>query len=197
MKRQTQTLILLCVLLTSFRLTAQTQFSNPGRLNFSTGIGLLPSYMKDSRVSNSLPVHFMLGYRVSKKFNLKAFAGFAAATSDPRSFGDGFSTYLENKSWSVGIRGELRHEFLQRLEVYGGAMLGYYAVNIKEYNSSTGELYKRIEDAPTPYNPKASNVKLMYSAFVGTSYFIRKGIGVYGELGYGISLVNIGVTFRI
>ena len=197
MKRQTQALTLLCVLLISVGLTAQSQFSNPGRLTFSTGIGLLPCYMKDQRVSNSLPVHLIIGYRVSKKFSINSFAGYAAATTDPHLFGDGFATYLENKSVSLGIRGEMRHELMQRMEVYGGAMLGYYFANIKEFNAGTGQLYERSIDAPTPYNPNAPNGKLIYSAFVGTSYFFGKGIGIYGELGYGISLLNFGVTFRI
>lgn len=197
MKRPAHWLFLLCVWASLTSLTAQTKFSNPGRLTFSAGIGILPTYMKDKSVHNALPAHFMMGYRASKKFNLSAFAGYATAKTDPRFFGDGFSTYIENKTFALGLRGEMRHELTQRLEVYGGTMFGYHSANIREFYSGTTQLYSRDNDAPTPYNPKLPKGNVLYSAFVGTTYYIFKGFGVYGELGYGVSLLNVGTTFRI
>jgi len=153
--------------------------------------------MKDKSASHSLPVQLQLGYRVSKKFSVSTFAGYAAATSDPRTFSDGFATYLENKSFSMGIRAELRHEVSQRVEIYGGSLLGYHRANIREYLAGTNETFLRDIEKPTPYNPNPTSGSLLYSAFVGTTYFIKKGFGVYGEIGYGISLLNFGVTFRM
>jgi hypothetical protein len=38
---------------------------------------------------------------------------------------------------------------------------------------------------------------MSFSGFVGASYFFNKKIGAFGELGYGISLLNFGVTYRL
>ena len=197
MKGLSLTLMLLCVLLTTGLLTAQSQSYHQGRFSLSAGVGLLPAYMKDKSVNNSIPVNFRAGFRISKMFSMNAFAGFASATTETRSFGDGFATYLVNKSMAIGIRGQMNKEVSNRMNIYGGVMLGYHFANINEYLAGSQLPYERNLDAPTPYDPNAPEGKLLYAAYVGTSYFFTKSIGIFGELGYGISLLNMGFTFKI
>ena len=83
----------------------------------------------------------------------------------------------------------------ERFEVYGGATLGYMHKNISE-KTSTGRNYVQTPGKPTKHDPNSSKGSLLYTGFVGTTFFVQKHIGLYAELGYGVSLLNGGVTFR-
>jgi len=86
----------------------------------------------------------------------------------------------------VGARGAYHYNGFKNvpnLDVYGGLMLGY---NIVSY-SSTGS------DAGYA-NSYGSGLGL--SAFLGGRWFFSDNIGAYAELGYGVSHLNVGVTFK-
>ncbi len=84
----------------------------------------------------------------------------------------------------VGVRGAYHYNGfaeLPKLDVYGGAMLAY---NIAKYTA----------DGYTGANTFGSGVG--FSAFAGGRWFFTEKIGAYAELGYGVSYLNIGVTFK-
>ncbi|WP_353138417.1 hypothetical protein [Pseudopedobacter sp.] len=70
-----------------------------------------------------------------------------------------------------------------KLDVYGGAMLGY---NIVKYSSDGDDMV--IADN------YGSGMGL--SVFLGGRWFFSDNIGAYAELGYGVSVLNAGVTVK-
>lgn len=197
MKRHPLALLICCALIVSSTLYAQSPFIKPGKFSIRAGVGVVPTYFGDKAETNTPPVQMQLGYSFGKKFSLNAFAGYSSATTTSRIFSDGLATHLTNKSLLTGLRGELRHEVSNRVEMYGGGLFGYNRSFIKEYNTATGEEFQRELNAPTPYNPNAPKGQFLYAGFVGANYFVTKNVGVYGEIGYGISLANFGLTFRL
>lgn len=186
-------LTLLCCVLSLSILNAQS----PGKLIISSGIGIAPTYHGSTASTDMPAVSLQVGYEVSKKFSLSAYAGYTAASSNQKLLSDGLLSKVENKTTAFGLRGEFRKDMTDRLEVYGGMVLGYKAFNITEFDVRTGEAVERDPDAPTPYNPNAPKGQAFYSGFVGTKYFFKKNIGLFGEFGYGLSLVNLGATFKL
>ena len=81
--------------------------------------------------------------------------------------------------------------------MYGGALLGISSFNRAEMDLRTGEKVVRQIDEATPYNPKAPKAQIMYSGFIGAKYWINPKIGIYSELGLGVSILNAGFSFRI
>src|SRR5690606_40595896 len=69
------------------------------------------------------------------------------------------------------------------LDVYGGAMLGY---NIVKYSSDGDDM--------AMVNNYGSGMGL--SGFLGSRWFFSDKIGAYAELGYGVSVLNVGLTFK-
>ncbi len=197
MRRSSLTLGLICALFLSASLTAQSTFSHPGKITARAGIGVVPTYVGSHAEANVPPVSIQLGYQLSKKFSLSAFAGYSSITSSPRVFSDGLVTYIENKSMMAGLRTEFKHELSERLDIFGGSLLGFNYAQVEEFNSATNQSFSRSADAPTPYDPNPAKGQFLYSAFVGADYFLTKNIGVYGEIGYGISLASIGLTFNL
>jgi hypothetical protein len=181
----------------SLALTAQSNATKAGKFTVSTGIGILPTYFKDGASAKVPALSLRAGYVVSKRFTLNAYFGYSSTIAGPQVFDDGVFTQIENTSIVGGLRGEIRHEITKKLEFYGGGMLGISHANITEVEANTGRAISRNPDEPTPYNPNPPKSTFTYSGFVGTTYFIQPKFGVFTELGYGISLLTAGFTFRM
>lgn len=85
----------------------------------------------------------------------------------------------------IGARGAYHYNGftdLPNLDVYGGAMLGY---NIVKYTADGAGA-----DLSNNYG---SGIGL--SGFVGGRWLFTENIGGYAELGYGVSVLAVGVTF--
>ncbi|MDR0749973.1 MAG: hypothetical protein LBF62_10470 [Tannerellaceae bacterium] len=84
----------------------------------------------------------------------------------------------------LGARGAFHYQFVEKLDTYGGLMLGY--------NIATASWKGAGESIGT-----AAGSVFDFSLFVGGRYFFKPNLGIYGELGYGISYLSIGVTFKL
>ncbi len=197
MKRLLVALLLSGALTNTVATFAQSSKTTPSRLTISTGIGLFPTYYKSDESKGLPPLNFKLGYDVSKNFGLGLFMGYSSTTSSPDIFAEGTNSYITNKTKVAGLRAEFRKEFSDRIAGYGGSMLGYYHTDVKEYNNTTKAVVLREEGTPTPFNPNAKKGKLSYTAFMGATYKVAKKVNLYGEIGFGISIANLGVTVRI
>ena len=86
----------------------------------------------------------------------------------------------------VGVRSAYHYNgftHIPELDIYGGVMLGY---NIAKYSSDSGD--------DSLGNSYGSGLGL--SGFVGGRWFFTEQLGVYVELGYGVSALNVGVTYN-
>lgn len=86
----------------------------------------------------------------------------------------------------IGVRGAYHYNgftSVPELDLYGGLMLAY---NIANYS---------YEGGGTPIsNNYGSDLGL--TAFVGARYFFTDNFGAFAELGYGVSALNVGVTYK-
>lgn len=84
----------------------------------------------------------------------------------------------------VGIRSAYHYNGIENpnLGLYGGLMLSY---NIASYKA---EGY----DGPNNFNGG-----LGFNGFIGGRYFFNNKLGIYAELGYGVSTLNAGVAFKL
>ncbi len=196
MKRLLAALLLCGAMSNTSTIYAQSS-ATPSRFTISTGIGLFPTYYKAGEGAKILPLSVRFGVDVSKNFSLGAFFGYSSTTAKPNVFNDGIDSYITNKTKVFGLRTEFKREFSDRIQGYGGTMIGYHHADVTEYNNSTKALVIRAADAPTPYNPNEKKGKITYSAFMGATLKVAKRLNVYGEIGYGISIANLGISVRI
>ena len=77
----------------------------------------------------------------------------------------------------VGVRGLFHYQFIDNLDTYAGVMLGYDIVSFNEKGASEGS-------------------KPCSAFFVGGRYYFTNNFGVFGELGYGISPLQVGLTYK-
>jgi hypothetical protein len=85
----------------------------------------------------------------------------------------------------IGARGTYHFtDLVDKLDLYGGLVLGAKIVTAKEYGSSTG----------FAYNTNSSGV--LYDVFAGARYYLTDNVAGMAELGYGISWLKIGVSLK-
>ena len=92
---------------------------------------------------------------------------------------------IEYSATLIGLRGtyHLMNAFdiaNPQLDMYGGILLGFASVKVKDSDGDSGE-------ASVPG----------YAAFVGGRYMFNENIGVMGELGYGLAILKVGLTIKL
>lgn len=85
----------------------------------------------------------------------------------------------------IGARGAYHFYTTDKLDTYGGVILGYDIVSDKWHGSGEENTYH------------ASAGGMVFSPFVGARYFFAQHIGGFAELGYGIAWLNLGLTFNL
>lgn len=96
-----------------------------------------------------------------------------------------------NSKWNytiIGARGTLHFTSLdvEKLDLYAGAMISYNMLNYS-YTDNTGAT---INDSDLYSND------LGLSLFGGARYYFNDNLAAFGEIGYGISYLNLGLTLR-
>lgn len=99
-----------------------------------------------------------------------------------------FSNYWKYSYYVFGVKGSYHfNELLKvtnpKLDVYGGVSLFYRGYSIK-YNG------------PDEFNDKASAGAIALAIHIGSHYYFSSNIGAFAELGYGISPLQLGVSFK-
>ncbi len=82
---------------------------------------------------------------------------------------------------TFATRGALHYEFVENLDTYGGISLGYYAVN----HSMGNEI---------PWTGRSG--AFLWELNVGARYYFTPNLAGMAEVGYGISALNIGISYR-
>ncbi len=100
-------------------------------------------------------------------------------------YGDKYEYGWRYTNIIIGGRGVLHYELTSKLDTYTGLLLGPNIVVSSEF----GTFYEGYTDT-------SSGSGLAYSYFIGARYYLTENIGVMGELGYGISYLNLGINLK-
>jgi len=102
--------------------------------------------------------------------------------------------YYYSHNWTymfIAARGAYHAEVLMtdKAELYFGAVLG---LRIQSYRYETNSL----DPDKDAYQIQESSVYPGYSLFVGGRYYLTDNVGLFAELGYGISYLTAGASFK-
>ncbi len=178
---------------------ATVNAQSSSKLQLSAGVGVVPTFFKDQVTTNVPPISLTLGYKVAEKFSLSAFASYSSTTSATIKYNDGSTNVFTNDMLMIGIRPAVHFVNLDKWDVYGGFSLAYNVPMVNVDNTPSDEpLYGDDKpNTPTPSFYREAENNFTYSGFVGASYLVKKNFGIFGEVGYGISLLNVGVTYKL
>jgi hypothetical protein len=187
-------LAIVALVLVAGSLSGQVLYKK-GSVDFAAGVGLVPTNIVDGASYSVLPVSARFGVRVSPNFSVSAYAAYAASEKLNVLRPDETIDNIYNKEVSVGVRGALHAIRAERFDVYGGLMLGYHMPSTEVTNVSGPK-----DTNPTGLKPsfsRGATNQMIYTGFVGASYFPGRNVGIYGEIGYGMSLFNTGIQWKL
>ncbi len=173
--------LFVCFLLAFGLSTAHAQFEK-GQIDVNLGVGLLPTYLGSGFTSTLPPIGLSVDYGVTDNISIGGFASYSAAKYD-------FSGFGSNSEWKytyviVGARGAYHFEMSnEKFDPYAGALLGYNVASVttEDDNIDTSSV---------------SAGGFAYSVFLGARYRFTEKIGVFAELGYGISVLQLGLNVK-
>jgi len=153
-------------------------------LNIGIGIG---STLYGTETIPPISASYEIGFPwekndFTKNMSVGGYLGFSQTTYD-WFYGEWSYTYI-----IIGARATYHFYNEGNMDAYGGLMLGYNIVS-SSYTSKTG-----YEDYTS--SSKASS-GLEFSAYLGGRYYFSENFGIFGEIGYGIAYLNLGLTIKI
>lgn len=195
----TLSFVLFCLLAT--QANAQKPFVEKGDVTIAAGAGIFSTFVADRGTTNVLPLSLNIGYRVADNFSVNAFGGYTSATSRTEVLADGIPVQYRNDQVVVGLRGEVHTNHFDRLDIYGGLMVGYYIPMVTELTdgiTTVGEPVNPNGPSQTaPYKYKEPTAKVIYSGTLGAIYHMNDRFGAFAEVGYGVALLSAGVHINL
>jgi hypothetical protein len=171
-----------------------------GDIELSAGIGLLPTFVKDDGNTLVPPVTLRAGYRFSSNFSLSAFAAYSATETAELARTTGVVEQFQNDFLIFGLRPTVHATSFKNWDIYGGFAIGYVVPTVERTVISepvdTRNVVVDEVQYETSFTRDATN-ELLFSGFIGANYYFRKKTAVFAEVGYGISILNAGVTFKL
>ena len=173
-------------------LSLQTSFAQNSKIKYpyfeaSARIGLIPTFVKDISKAEVPPLGINVDYRLNRKFSVGVFGGYTKVISHPDMLNDGQPMTFSNQFSMAGARFAVHSTNLEKWDFYGGMGFAYT-------HSKIDVLRGNVDKLITHKNFKESSGKMMMSAFVGAKFLVNKDMTIFGEVGYGISLLSVGVS---
>jgi hypothetical protein len=86
----------------------------------------------------------------------------------------------------IGARGYIHYGFANKLDTYAGMLLGFKSDKTK-FSESTSTAF---------HESNISEGSAALNLFVGCRYFVSSNLAISGELGWGVSILNLGVSLK-
>ncbi len=106
------------------------------------------------------------------------------------------NVYASDKTSTLilGVRSDVHYDFLDRLDTYAGLMLAYKHQSFSNERKVGATLPGGI--VLPAGSDSSSDGKFLLGIHVGARYFFTENLGAFAEVGYGVSPLEIGVTYK-
>ena len=143
-----------------------------GQTDLFMQVGIVPTYLMDKARIVLPPIGLRAEHRFSRNYSL--------------------AWEYANTSYFVGVRNAIHCDCdrVENIDLYGGFTLGYSLTLIEVLNGEFGppEWHRGI---------KPRKGTMTYSGFLGIRYACSPWLSLSGEIGFGVSLVQLGVGIKI
>ncbi|MEZ4986217.1 MAG: outer membrane beta-barrel protein [Saprospiraceae bacterium] len=172
-------------------LQAQSYKIKPGQVQANVGIGLVPTYAADATRTIVPPVSASVEVFITPNLSIGTYAAYARATGSSTYLNAGITETYDNTTIMLGVRPTIHSNDLNDWRVYGGFTIGASipSVDIEVTDD------EKTENTPSFTRPNSPNA-FLFSGFVGARRALNENLTLFGEVGFGISLANVGVGYK-
>lgn len=176
-------------------LNAQKLAIKPGQIQLNAGIGLISTYTADKTTSVVPPVSVSAEIFVSPNIALGVYGAHTQVLGESTFQNADIIEKYDNKTSQFALKGTYYSNDMNGWRIYGGMLTGVSKTEVDKTSSPIkGDVMD--DDAPSFTRPNSPN-SFLFSGFVGTQRKVNQNLSLYGEIGFGISLVNVGVSYKL
>jgi hypothetical protein len=177
--------------------TAHAQAFNEGDNNLGVGIGILGGYgvgFSGSGVSNTPAINLHLDHGMGElgpgTWGLGGFLGYKTTGYKANHF-NYYSYDYRYTFLVIGARGSWHYNEWHgdKWDTYGVAMLAYKSITLKDRTDYGQYAYLNT------YSYSGSGIDLGF--YLGARYWFSDKFGAYGELGYGLTTLQLGLAVNL
>lgn len=184
MKKSYLIIVLIAVLLLpATQFTASAQGIEKRNILINAGLGF--GYFYTGTYSRGLPVGIgaNMEYSITDEIGVGGYLAYTRGSYNDYYYYQGVGDKYYYSSVDFGVRGSYHFAKLLRVnnkkfDPYAGVLLGFASRN-------------------SDYDYYAGAHSVRSGIFAGARYFFSNNFGAYGEAGYGIHPITIGLTFRL
>lgn len=197
MIKTTYILSLAFMLSSTFASEAQSFKNGQNDVNIGIGFGNTLTYYGGASVIP--PLSISVDHGITDAISLGGYLAYTGAHlslsgTEWCNHNFGYYNYTDTYSWSdfvIGFRGAYHFaKFIpvDKLDVYAGLMIGFDI----EHSS-----YSTTANCPDhTYVNGVGTSAAVFSAYGGARYRFNDKFGIFGELGYGIAILNLGLNIK-
>ncbi len=142
--------------------------------------------------STTPPIHLGFERAVTDNISAGLYLGYTAqkfSYAEPSFFGSTSYNWTESNSWIiVGARGNYHFATGEKLDPYVGVILGYNIVSSKVTSDDPLMSSMTVSGATS---------QMLFGGQIGMNYYFSDSFGAHVEVGYGVALVNLGITLKM
>jgi len=194
MKKST-VLLLLAFIAFTFTASAQnygkfTPAFKKGRIDAQLGIGLTPTFIGDKGTATVPPLSASIDWIIGKKISIGTYGAHSVTESREDIFVDGLKGQWRNRHTEAGVRLGIHFMEQEKWDFYGGLNLGVRHSRVEDMLDGMEQLniYKGIKPVTNSF---------AFGGYVGARYAFKEKMTAFGEVGTGVSLIKIGVGYRL
>ncbi|MEM6397301.1 MAG: hypothetical protein AAF741_13220 [Bacteroidota bacterium] len=152
-------------------------------------IGLIGTFSKDLTRSITPPIAIGVSYRINPRFSVGIQGSMSRYGAEINYFDRSYTTAVQTTNRMIQVRINGHIPIGLRGEIYGGLGIGIRDAEVA------------AQEAPLEKNGAESIVLpqdgFLTTAHIGGRYSLSPRIGITGEVGSGLSLMNVGISYRL
>ncbi|HMQ47621.1 MAG TPA: hypothetical protein PKA00_05830 [Saprospiraceae bacterium] len=169
---------------------AQKKMNHAGFIDINGGIGLFPTFVKDAGKMKVPPLTLNMSYRLKENFSVGVFVAHSVTETDMVLLKSGETAKWGNSFSVVGARMAAHVRQIDPWDVYGGLSVGY---SVSHIDMMVGNIQKLKDEKGL----KENSGNLLMTGFLGFRYAMAEKVGIFGEVGFGVSLATVGISVRL
>lgn len=167
----------------------QAQRKKLQQYDLSLGVGLFPTFFKDEGRQLAPPLALVASYRLAPNISAGLILGYSSTETSQTIHGELQPTRLRNNFSVAGLRFAAHTTRFENWDIYGGLALAYMRSQI-DILQGDAEKWKQQNGI------REKSGRMIMTAFLGSRFKVGDHLGAFAELGFGVSLLQAGISYR-
>lgn len=169
---------------------SNAQNNSAGKMYIKMGVGIgQTATALEGKPSIQFPINMQLQYKLSSKFSLGLHYNRASYDGPEHHISEEQIHQLKHTQHQVLMQAAFHIDRVQKLDFYGGMQLGFDLSKLQTLQGNFDYFANHL-------GLKPKKMSMLYTGILGVNYNLDEGLVLYSELGFGISILKLGLGYQ-